>query len=163
VIADVVEAGGQGMDDPDRAAVGDHEDFFAWMEVEHVREEVVHAGREVLEGLGIVGSGALAGAPAPVRIAEAILDLRRRQSFPRAESSLPQPRVDPHFEAQLRGNDLGGLACAGQVARIDHADVPVELIGQRTRLFATQVVEARVGPALPAPVAVPVRFTVPNE
>ena len=73
------------MDDPDRAAVGDHEHLLARVEAEHIREEVVHAGREVLEGLGIVCAGALAGAPAPVA--------SPKRSSISASSSLPRSRT----------------------------------------------------------------------
>ena len=54
MIANVVEAGGLGMNDPNRSPVGDHQDLLAWMEAEHVCEEVIHTGGEVLERLGIV-------------------------------------------------------------------------------------------------------------
>ena len=44
VIPDVVEAGGEGMDDADRAAVGDHQHLLVWVEAEHICEEVTDAG-----------------------------------------------------------------------------------------------------------------------
>lgn len=88
MIADVVEAGGQGLDDPDRPAVRDHQDFLAGMEPEDICKEVIHAGGEVLERLGIICPAALAGEPAPMRIGEALLDLLRRQAFPQPEAPL---------------------------------------------------------------------------
>jgi len=113
VIPDVVEAGGQGMDDPDRSAVRDHQYFFAGMEPEHICKEVIHAGGEVFERLGIVCPRALAGEPAPMRIGEALLDLLRRQSFPRAEAPLAQPRINSNLETQLRRDDVRSLARPG--------------------------------------------------
>ena len=113
MIADVVEAGGEGMDDPDRPSVGDHQDFLAGMEAEHICKEVIHAGGEVLECLGIVCPGALAGEPAPMRIGEAFLDLRHGQSFPRAEATLAEPRVESNLEAEFRRDDVRSLARPG--------------------------------------------------
>jgi len=163
VIADVVEARGLGVNHPDRSPVGDHQNFLVGMESEHICKEVVHAVGEVLERLGIVSPGALAGEPEPMRIGETLLDLRHRQSFPGSKAALAQPRIDSNPEAQLRRDDVRGLARSRQVARIDHVDVSVELVGQQTGLFATQLVEARIGTALPASVSVPVGLAMPNE
>jgi hypothetical protein len=163
VISDVVEAGGQGMDDPDRSPVGDHQDFLAGMELQDICKEVIHAGGEVLERLSIIRPGTLAGEPAPMRVGEALLDLLHGQSFPRAEASLAQPRIDSNLEAQPLRDYVRSLARPRQVARIDHVDVSVELVGEQTGLFATQLVEARIGTALPAPVSVPVGLAVSNQ
>ena len=163
MVTDVVEAGGQGMDDPNRATVGDHQDLIARVKAEHICEEVIHTGGEVLEGLGIVRPGALTGAPAPMRFGETFLDLRHRQPFPGAEPSLAKPRIEANLEAQLRSNDLRSLACPRQVARIENVDFSIQLLGERVRLLAAQVVQPRVGAALPAAVAVPIRFPVPNQ
>ena len=96
-------------------------------------------------------------------LAEALLDLRRRQTFPGAEPSLAQARIEAHLEVELFRQDLRGLARPVQVARIDGVDGAVEGAGERSRLFAAEVVEARVRQALPAPFAVPVGLPVSNE
>ena len=162
MIPDVVDARSEGVDDPDRAPVGDHENLLTRVEAKHICEERAHPGEEVLEGLGVVCPGALAFAPAPVRIGEALLDLSGRQSFPRSEAPLAQPRIDSDLEAQRRRDDVRRLARPGQVTRVDHVDAAVELLGERAGLLAAEVVQTRVGAPLPAAVAVPIRLAVPN-
>src|SRR6266542_6595906 len=56
VVADVVKPRRKGVDDPDRAAVRDHEDCFSRMEAQRVCEESLDAGRERVERLGILGA-----------------------------------------------------------------------------------------------------------
>ncbi len=107
------------MDDSDRTAVRDHQDLLAWMEAEHVCEEVIHAGEEVLEGLGVVCPRALARDPSSVSVAEAFLYLRRGEPFPGPEAAFPQPWIDLHRQADVRHDDLRGLPRSGQIARID--------------------------------------------
>src|SRR4051794_1361485 len=103
------------MDDADRTAVRDDKNLLARVLAQHLGEEVVHAGREIREGLRVIRPRALACEPAPVRVAESLLDLRGRQSFPGTEASFSQPRIDPDLEAQLRSDDVCGLSCAGQI------------------------------------------------
>jgi hypothetical protein len=163
VIPNVVDAGREGMDDPDRAPVGDHQDLLVRVEPEHIGEEVVHAGGEILESLGVVCPGALAGEPASMRIGEPFLDLRRGEPFPGPEPPLAQPRIESNLETQLRRDDLRRLPRPGEVARIDDVDVAIELLCERPGLLTAEVVQPRIGAALPAAVAVPVGLAVANE
>src|SRR5213078_1888074 len=148
-------AGRERMHHPDRATMGDHQHLLVRVEAKHISEELCYPCEEVLEGLGVVCACALACLPASVRIGEALLDLRGRQSFPRSEAPLAQPRIDLYLEAQLGRDDLRRFTGAGEVARVQHVDAAVELFGERPGLLTAEVVQSRVGAALPPAVAVP--------
>lgn len=162
MIPDVVDAGRERMNYPDRAAMGDHQHLLVWVEAKHIGEELCHSREEVLEGLGVVCACALPCPPASVRIGEALLDLKHRQSFPRSEAPLAEPRIDLHLEAQLGRNDLRRFTRAGEVARVEHVDAAVELFGELPGLLTAEVVQSRVGAALPPAVAVPIGLAVAN-
>src|SRR4029077_16950941 len=158
-----VEPGRERVNRADRAAVRDNEHLLARVLPEDVGEKVLDPGRECLEGLGVLRAGTIAVPPKPMSLAEALLDLRRRQTFPGAEPALAQARIESHLEVEILRQDLRGLACPVQVAGINGVDGAVEGAGERSRLFAAEVVEARVRQALPAPFAVPVGLPVPNK
>ena len=162
MIADVVEPARQRMDDPDRAAVGDHEHGLVGVLLEHVREEGGDALAEGREGLGVVGARRVAGEPAGVRVGEDRLDLGGGQAFPRTEGALPQARIELDGQSERGGDDLRGLARPGQVAGIHDVDVS-NFLCDPLRLLAARVVQMRVRMTLPASVAVPVRFAVADE
>ena len=62
------------------------------------------------------------------------------------------------------GDDLRRLVRAPEVARVDGGERRrAQLVGQLSRLFSTPLVQRRVGPALPPPLAVPVGLAVPCE
>ena len=162
MLSHVVPAGRKGVDDPDRTAVSDHEHGLVGVSVQDLLEEAANALPEGVEGLGIVRAEALAGLPATVRLGEAALDLDSGETFPRTEAALTQPRVEPNLDAQTLGDDLRRLPGAGEVARIHDVDT-VELLGELTSLPSAELVQRRVGLALPASVSVPVGFAVPDE
>ncbi len=151
------------MNHPDRAAMGDHQHLLVRVEAKHICEELCHSREEILEGFSVVCAGALACLPASVRIGETLLDLRGRQSFPRSEAPLAQPRIDAHLEAQLGRDDLRRLTRPSEIARIEHVDPAVELLGERPGLLTAEVVQSRVGAALPPAVAVPIGLAVANQ
>jgi hypothetical protein len=97
-----------------------------------------------------------------MRVAKLHLDLRPRLALPGAERPLAQPLVQAHGETEPRRDDVRRLARAGQITGVDDVDA-VELAGDAGRLFAADVVQMRVGVALPAAVAIPVGFAVADE
>ena len=104
----------------------------------------------------------------------AVRAARRRESAPRllgageprprADVDLAQARVGDHRHAVRRGDDLGRLVRAPEVARVDRVERRLaQLLRELARLLAAGLVERRVGPALPAALAVPVGLAVPRE
>jgi len=99
----------------------------------------------------------------PLAAREPLLDLRARQAGPRADVDLAQARVCDDGHAVRRGDDLRGLVRALEVARVDRVERDeAQLFGQLAGLRASGVVQRRIGPALPDPVAVPVGLSVPR-
>ncbi len=162
MVSNVVSARRKGVDDPDRPAVADDEHGLTGMPVQHLLQERANALPERIEGLGIVGAGTFAGLPANVRLAEVALDLGGGEALPGAEAALAQAGVETNLQPGGLGEDLGCLPGAGQVARIHDVDT-AELLGELTSLTSAEVVQRRVGLALPASVSVPVGFAVPDE
>ena len=113
----------------------------------------------------------LAGLPAvprlvprlsPIRVA--LLDLRPGEALPLADVDLAQLAQRDNVGAEARRDDLRCLARPREVARVDELDrLAGELGRERVRLLASRLVERRVGVALEAPLAVPVRLAVPHE
>src|SRR5438270_2562557 len=100
----------------------------------------------------------------PLAAREPLLDLRARQAGPRADVDLAQARVCDDGHAVRRGDDLRGLVRALEVARVDRVERDeAQLFGQLAGLRASGVVQRRIGPALPDPVAVPVGLAVSCE
>lgn len=162
MVADVVEAARERVDDADRAAVGDDEDGVAAVALDGLVEERADASREGVERLRVRRAGALSELPLRELLGEPLLDLRRGQSFPGAEGALAQAFVCAHFASELSRDDLRRLARTGEIARVDDVDA-VQLGGDATRLLAALVVQLRVGVSLPAAVAIPVGFAVADE
>ena len=91
-------------------------------------------------------------------------DLVPREPLARADVDLAQVGVDDDRHAEAGAHDLGRVACAAQVARIDRVDAfGRELLGERLRLLASARVERHVGVTLPAVLGVPVGLAVANE
>jgi len=162
VVADVVEPAREGMDDPDRAAVRDHQHGLVRVPFEHVPEEGGDPRTKGVERLGIVGTRPFARQPPPVRLREGGFDLGGGHALPGAEGALAQARIEADRQAELTCQDLRRLLRARQVARVDDVDV-TQLTRKATRLLAPEVVQVRVGMALPASVAVPVGLAVAYE
>ena len=113
MVADVVEPGREGMDDPDRAAVAHDENLFAGVPRHHLVDEAPDPGRERLELLGVVRSHADSFPPPLLLFGEGRLDLFGRPALPRAEAALAQAWVESNFEAQPLADDLLELARVG--------------------------------------------------
>ena len=80
------------------------------------------------------------------------------QSRSRRSGSATTGRAEP------LGDDLGRLARAGEVARVDGVDVVAgEPVGERARLLAAVVVERLVGVTLQPALGVPVGLAVSYE
>ena len=98
----------------------------------------------------------------PLDSGEALLDLGAGQSGPGAVVHLPQVGVDHDGDAVRLGDDLGCLAGACEVARVDGVERHVcEPAGEFPRLLASGCVQRAVVPALEAAFAIPVGLAVP--
>ena len=162
MVADVVEPTRQRVDDPDRAAVGDHQHRLVRVPLEHVGEEGGDTLAERGEGLSVVRACSLAGEPAAMRVTEGELDLGGRQTFPGAKGALAQPSIQSHGQAEHVRDNLCGLTGTRQVARVQDVDV-AKLPRDLACLVAAGVVEVRVRMPLPAAVAIPARFAMADE
>ena len=87
----------------------------------------------------------------------------RPDQEPTSISRRPGSAIDRH--AVRRGDDLGRLVRAPQVARVDGVERRrrASCSASAARLLAAGLVQRRVGPALPAALAVPVGLAVPCE
>jgi hypothetical protein len=93
-----------------------------------------------------------------------IADLVPGQPLARPDVDLTQVRVEHDRHAEALAHDLGCVACAAEVARVDGVDaLGRELLGERLRLLASARVERHVGVTLPAVLGVPVRLAVANK
>src|SRR3954468_19275998 len=147
--------------------------------VAHVAVQRAHRpamGDEQDPAVGVVAGDAFHGreyaprvlvARLPVRALaarEALLDLGAGEARPGADVDLPQAGIRDDRDAVGRGDDLRRLVRALQVARVDRVEGHVsQLLGEVARLRTPGLVQRRVGPALPDPVAVPVGLAVPCE
>ena len=94
----------------------------------------------------------------------AFLDLGPRKPLPLADVDLAELPVEHDGSSDASPDDLGGLACPRQVARVDRDDrLAGELVCERARLLAAGAVQAWICMALEATVAVPVRFSVAHQ
>ena len=159
MVADVVEAGREGVDDPDRAPVAHHENLFAGVARHDLVDEAPDPGPERLELLGVVRARTDSFPPAPLLFGKGGLDLLGGPALPRAEAALTEARVESNLEAKTLGDDLSGLSRAGEVARVERVD-RLELLSEAARLLAAGLVQRSVRVALPAVLRVPVRLAV---
>ena len=162
MIADVVEAAHEGVNDPNRAAVGDDQHPLVRVAGEQLVDEGADARGERREVLGVGRAGALAAPPASVVGRESLLDLCRGQPLPSAEPALAKALIELDRDADAFADDLGGLARAGEVARVDPIR-RLEGLREGTRLLAADLVERHVRVALPALVAIPVGLAVADQ
>ena len=162
MIADVVEAAHEGVNDPNRAAVGDDQHPLVAVAGEQLVDEGADARGERREVLGVGRAGALAAPPASVVGRESLLDLCRGQPLPSAEPALAKALIELDRDADAFADDLGGLARAGEVARVDPIR-RLEGLREGTRLLAADLVERHVRVALPALVAIPVGLAVADQ
>lgn len=163
MVADVVEAARERVDDPDRAAVRYHQNGLVGMPCQQILEETPDTVAERVEGLRVVRTSSCPGEPARMLLGEVRLDLRCRPPFPSAERALAEALVDVHLEAaEVLRNDVRRFAGAGEIAGVDDVDI-ADLAGDTPGLLAAGIVELCIGVALPAPVAVPVGFAVAYE
>ena len=144
--------------------MADDEDALTGMVRRYLPQSGDDALAELLVRLAGVPAVAVSGATAP----------RRRDGAPRspatsAPASSPtsisrSSRSATISASRRRGQNLGRLPRAQQVARVDGRDVLAgQPVGKLARLFAARLVERRVGVPLEAALAVPVRLAVSNE
>ena len=86
--------------------------------------------------------------------------------FPVAEMVFGEVRLDRGGEAERIGNRLGGVVGPVEVARVDVRDRPVARLDVRPdgrSLASPMVGQRRVDRAVPYPVDIGARLTVPND
>src|SRR5258708_760024 len=102
--------------------------------------------------------------PVASSLGKALFDLRPRKALPLADVDLAQRRVRQDRDAEARADDLRRLAGAGEVARVDRVDsLAGELVRERARLLAPELVQRLVRMPLEAALAVPIRLSMPHE
>ena len=105
------------------AAVGDDEHGLAGVRGDDAVRRRQHARADLLVGLAVV----------LLVVGEARVDLLPREALPRAEVALPEAGVEPDLVAGGRGDDLGRLARAAQVAGVDRVEPRPGPAGARAR------------------------------
>ena len=97
-------------------------------------------------------------------VPRAVADLVRREPLARADVDLPQVGFRDDGQPEPPADDLGGLARAAQVARVDRGRrLGDEPLGQGLRLLASACIQKHVRMALPAVFGIPVGLAVANE
>src|SRR6185312_8770595 len=92
------------------------------------------------------------------------LDVGDQPALPLAAPRLREALVHARLEAELGPNDVGRLAGAAQVARVQRAQAERRRLARElTRLLAAAVIERRVDRALNPPLGVGVGLAVAGE
>ncbi len=139
---------------PHRAAMGDDQDAAPEVRAGDALDRCVHPFPVLIARLAV----------RPVAVREPRLELGAGEAGPGADVDLAQPSVADHGHAMGRRDDHRRLVGPCEVARVDSIEGGrAQLLRELARLGAPVLVQRRVGPALPAALAVPVGLTVARK